>query len=91
MAATGSSFVTRSPTGWKPPCRSERSGATARVVMGDLWGVSAPTTQYAATIYADIILESNGAIPIDAGADEYVMKPFDRETLESKLQIVGAA
>jgi two-component system chemotaxis response regulator CheY len=28
---------------------------------------------------------------IEAGADEYVMKPFDRETLESKLQIVGAA
>jgi two-component system, chemotaxis family, chemotaxis protein CheY len=26
---------------------------------------------------------------IDAGADEYVMKPFDRETLETKLQIVG--
>jgi two-component system, chemotaxis family, chemotaxis protein CheY len=28
---------------------------------------------------------------IEAGADEYVMKPFDRETLQSKLQIVGAA
>ena len=27
---------------------------------------------------------------IEAGADEYVMKPFDRETLQSKLQIVGA-
>lgn len=26
---------------------------------------------------------------IDAGADEYVMKPFDRETLESKLHIIG--
>ena len=26
---------------------------------------------------------------VDAGADEYVMKPFDRETLESKLAIVG--
>ena len=26
---------------------------------------------------------------IDAGADEYVMKPFDRETLESKLNLVG--
>ncbi|MBN8848978.1 MULTISPECIES: response regulator [unclassified Sphingomonas] len=26
---------------------------------------------------------------IDAGADEYVMKPFDREALASKLQIVG--
>ncbi|WP_167104201.1 response regulator [Sphingomonas oligoaromativorans] len=28
---------------------------------------------------------------IDAGADEYVMKPFDRETLESKFQLVGVA
>lgn len=28
---------------------------------------------------------------IEAGADEYVMKPFDRETLHSKLQIVGVA
>ncbi|MGQ0559920.1 MAG: response regulator [Sphingosinicella sp.] len=26
---------------------------------------------------------------IAAGADEYVMKPFDRETLQAKLQIVG--
>jgi two-component system chemotaxis response regulator CheY len=28
---------------------------------------------------------------IDAGADEYVMKPFDRETLHSKLSLVGMA
>lgn len=28
---------------------------------------------------------------IDAGADEYVMKPFDRDTLESKFQLVGVA
>jgi len=28
---------------------------------------------------------------IAAGADEYVMKPFDRETLQTKLQIVGVA
>jgi two-component system chemotaxis response regulator CheY len=27
---------------------------------------------------------------IEAGADEYVMKPFDRDTLASKLQLVGA-
>ncbi len=26
---------------------------------------------------------------ISAGADEYVMKPFDRETIHAKLQIVG--
>src|SRR3546814_14084299 len=28
---------------------------------------------------------------IEAGADEYVMKPFDREPLEGKLQPVGNA
>lgn len=28
---------------------------------------------------------------LDAGADEYIMKPFDRETLASKLQLVGVA
>ena len=28
---------------------------------------------------------------IDAGADEYVMKPFDQDTLQIKLQLVGAA
>lgn len=26
---------------------------------------------------------------IDHGADEYVMKPFDRETIERKFQLVG--
>ena len=28
---------------------------------------------------------------LEAGADEYVMKPFDRDTIASKLQIVGLA
>src|SRR4029079_14693081 len=28
---------------------------------------------------------------LEAGADEYVMKPFDRETLHIKLQLVGVA
>lgn len=28
---------------------------------------------------------------IEAGADEYVMKPFDRETLQIKLQLIGIA
>ncbi|MEQ1509185.1 MAG: response regulator [Sphingopyxis sp.] len=26
---------------------------------------------------------------LENGADEYVMKPFDRETLERKLQLIG--
>jgi two-component system, chemotaxis family, chemotaxis protein CheY len=28
---------------------------------------------------------------IEHGADEYIMKPFDRDTLERKLQLVGVA
>lgn len=48
----------------------EDGGASARVIMGTLWGQTAPTTQYAATIYAEIVLGPGGAIPIDADADE---------------------
>ena len=46
------------------------SGARARVIMGSLWGATAPTTCHAETIYADIILEQGGSIPVDADADE---------------------
>jgi len=45
-------------------------GATARIVMGSLWGSTAPTTTYAQTIYADIALQPGGSIPIDPEADE---------------------
>ena len=48
----------------------ETPGARARVVMGSLWGVSAPTTTFAETIYADIVLDAGGAVPIDAATDE---------------------
>src|SRR5690348_15097375 len=44
--------------------------ARARVLMGSLWGATAATPQHSPTIYADIELGSNGAIPIEAGADE---------------------
>jgi len=43
---------------------------TARVIMGDLWGAKAPTTTYAETIYAEIVLGPSGAIPIEDDADE---------------------
>ena len=48
----------------------EDNCTSARVIMGSLWGQSAPTTQHAATIYAEILLAPGGAIPIDAEADE---------------------
>ncbi len=48
----------------------ENDGVSARVIMGSLWGVTAPTTQHAATIYADILMDAGSSIPIDAEADE---------------------
>ncbi|MEA3081726.1 MAG: hypothetical protein QOD54_1394, partial [Sphingomonadales bacterium] len=45
-------------------------GASARVLMGTLWGATATTPQHSPTIYADILLGAGGAIPVDAGADE---------------------
>ncbi|MGB3738775.1 MAG: pirin family protein, partial [Pontixanthobacter sp.] len=44
--------------------------AKATVIMGELWGQQAATTTHAETIYAEIMLEAGGAIPIDAEADE---------------------
>ncbi len=38
--------------------------------MGKLWGARAATTCHAETIYAEILLEAGGSIPIDAEADE---------------------
>jgi hypothetical protein len=48
----------------------EDNGASARVLMGTLWGVTAATPQHSPTIYADIMLAAGGTIPIDAEADE---------------------
>ncbi|WP_260482795.1 pirin family protein [Sphingomicrobium flavum] len=47
----------------------EDEGASARVLMGTLWGESAATPQHSPTIYADMIL-CGGSLPIDAEADE---------------------
>lgn len=44
--------------------------ARARIIMGSLWGESAPVTTYADTIYADIQLLPGGSVPIDAEAEE---------------------
>ncbi len=44
--------------------------ATARVIMGSLWGRRAATTCHSDTIYAEILLAPGGTIPIDCDADE---------------------
>ena len=48
----------------------EDSNVKARVIMGTLWGKSAPTTCHAETIYAEIVLAKGGLIPIEKDADE---------------------
>ena len=48
----------------------EAGGASARVIMGELWGERAPTTCHSETIYAEIVLEPGSSIPIDVSTDE---------------------
>ncbi|WP_417622631.1 pirin family protein [Parasphingorhabdus sp.] len=55
----------------------EDGGAKARIIMGRLWGQTAPTTCHTETIYADILLYVGGAIPIDAEADERAVMLVD--------------
>jgi redox-sensitive bicupin YhaK (pirin superfamily) len=48
----------------------EDGNATARVLMGTLWGSTATTPQHSPTIYADIELGAGSSLPIDSDADE---------------------
>jgi redox-sensitive bicupin YhaK (pirin superfamily) len=48
----------------------ESGGASARVLMGTLWGATAATPCISPTIYADIALTVGSSLPIDADADE---------------------
>lgn len=72
----------------------ENGGVSARVIMGTLWGESAPTTQYAETIYADVLMDAGAILPIDAGADERAVvvalgsASLDGESLETHALIV---
>lgn len=72
----------------------ESGGARAKVIMGSLWGETAPVTTHVHTIYADIILPPGGAVPIDAEAEEralYVTEgavSLDGEQLQPQLLYV---
>ena len=48
----------------------EDGRARAIVIMGELWGEKAATTTHAGTIYAEIVLEAGGCIPLEDDADE---------------------
>ena len=57
-------------------------------MMGDLWGNRAPTTTYADTIYAEIVLSPGGAIPIDAHADERALMLVSGEAKVDRIPLV---
>ena len=48
----------------------EAGGASARIVMGSLWGETSPVTCHSPTIYADVHLAPGGAMPVDPEAEE---------------------
>ena len=52
-------------------------GARAAVIMGSLWGLTAPTTCHAPTIYADIELEPGGSILIEPSVSERAVMLVD--------------
>lgn len=48
----------------------EDGGFSGQVIMGRLWGVSAPTTCHAETIYAELVLAAGASAPIEVSTDE---------------------
>ena len=56
------------PAGTLPVIEGE--GVQATVLMGSLWGVTAPTTCHSPTIYGDLVLQAGTSVAIDAEADE---------------------
>ncbi len=65
----------------------EDSGASATVIMGELWGERAPTTTHAQTIYAEINLAPGGNIPIDDSADERAVMLVEGDATLSGAQL----
>ncbi len=66
----------------------EDSCVNARVIMGTLWGRTAPTTQHSPTIYAEINLAPGGSLPIDAEADERAVMLVEGEASVDGLGLV---
>jgi redox-sensitive bicupin YhaK (pirin superfamily) len=63
------------------------SGATARLVMGSLWGATSPVTCHSETIYADLALQAGGSIPIDSPADERAVYVAEGEATLDGLRL----
>ena len=69
---------------WNMPVMS---GLDFLVALRDAQGGDAPKVVFCTTENGMNHIQA----AVDAGADEYIMKPFDRETLQAKLHLVGFA
>jgi len=77
----------------------EDDGASARVLMGTLWGATAATPCHSPTIYADILVNAAGWIPIDSDGQKldlfalYILRPGHEARLSSvaggRLMLMG--
>ena len=72
----------------------EDGQASARVVMGSLWGASSPVTCHSQTIYADIRIAPSGSLAVDPEAEEralYLVEgdaSLDGQSLEQRILYV---
>lgn len=69
---------------WNMPIMS---GIEFIIALREMEGGDGPKVVFCTTEH-DVAHVREG---ISAGADEYVMKPFDHDTLQMKLQLIGAA
>ena len=69
---------------WNMPIMS---GLEFIIALREMEGGGQPKVMFCTTEH-DVSHVREG---ISAGADEYVMKPFDHDTLQMKLQLIGAA
>ena len=67
----------------------EQGGATARIIMGTLWGASSPTTTHAGTIYAAVNLSAGAALPVDNSADERAVYLVEGEATLDGVPLVA--
>ncbi|HET9427217.1 MAG TPA: pirin family protein [Allosphingosinicella sp.] len=54
-------------------------GASARLIMGRMWGASSPVTCHSETVYADVALEAGGSLAVDPDAEERAVYLADGE------------
>jgi redox-sensitive bicupin YhaK (pirin superfamily) len=62
----------------------EDKGMRVRLVAGTAWGRTSPVKVFSDTIYADVALEPNSALPIDVSHEERALY-----TIAGKVEIAG--